>query len=76
MHGPSYYMFDWRALRRWNLDESKLPAGSIILFREPTLWERFKLTVLAGLLLIVSVALLNVYLLYKHDAEVFRRTHR
>ena len=65
VHGPSYYMFDWRALRRWNLDESKLPAGSIILFREPTLWERFKLTVLAGLLLIVSVALLNVYLLYK-----------
>ena len=65
VHGPSYYMFDWRALRRWDLDESKLPAGSIILFREPTLWERYKLIVLTGLLLIVSVALLNLYLLYK-----------
>ena len=65
VHGPSYYMFDWRALRRWNLDESKLPAGSIILFREPTLWERYKLIVLTGLLVIASVALLNVYLLYK-----------
>ena len=65
VHGPSYYMFDWRALRRWNLDESKLPAGSIILFREPTLWERYKLIVLTGLLFIVSLALLIVYLLYK-----------
>ena len=65
VHGPSLYMFDWRALRRWNLDESKLPAGSTILFREPTLWERYKLTVLTGSLFIVSLALLIAYLLYK-----------
>ena len=65
VHGPSIYMFDWRALRRWNLDEGKLPAGSTILFREPTLWQRYKLTVLTGLLSIVSLALLIVYLLYK-----------
>ncbi len=65
VHGPSFYMFDWRALRRWNLDESKLPAGSTILFREPTLWKRYKLMMLAGLLFIVSLAFLIVYLLYK-----------
>ena len=58
-------MFDWRVLRRWNLDESKLPAGSTILFREPTVWERYKLTVLTGLLIILSLVLLIVYLLYK-----------
>ncbi len=63
--GPSVYMFDWRALRRWNLDESKLPAGSMILFREPSLWERYKSTVLTGLLFLVSLGLLIVYLLYK-----------
>ncbi|MGC1449147.1 MAG: ATP-binding protein [Candidatus Sulfotelmatobacter sp.] len=64
-HGPSLYMFDWRALRRWNLDESKLPAGSTILFREPTLWERYKLTVLTGLLFIVGLVLLIGYLFHK-----------
>ncbi len=65
VHGPSFYIFDWRALRRWNLDESKLPAGSTILFREPTLSERYKLTVLTGLLMVVSMALLIAYLIYK-----------
>ena len=34
------YMFDWRALQRWKLDASKLPPGSIVLNRQPTLWER------------------------------------
>jgi len=63
--GPSYYKFDWRTLRRWNLDESKLPAGSAILFRDPTLWEQYKLTVLTRLLFLVSLAVLIVYLLYK-----------
>ena len=65
VHGPSFYMFDWRALRRWNLDERRLPPESIILFREATPWERYKLIVLTGLLFIVILALLIVYLLYK-----------
>ena len=34
------YMFDWRALRRWGLEESNLPPGSIVLNRQPTVWER------------------------------------
>ena len=27
------YMFDWRAMRRWGLNEEDLPPGSTILFR-------------------------------------------
>ena len=65
VHGPSFYVFDWRALRRWNLDESKLPAGSTILFREPAFSERYKLTVLTGLLVVASMALLIAFLIYK-----------
>ena len=33
--------FDWRQLTRWNISESHLPAGSEILFREPTAWGRY-----------------------------------
>ena len=41
VHGPSLYLFDWRQLQRWKLDESRLPAGSTVLFRHPTLWEQY-----------------------------------
>ncbi len=36
---PSVPMFDWRQLRRWNLSESALPKGSIVVNREFTFWD-------------------------------------
>lgn len=65
VHGPSLYLFDWRQLRRWKLDESRLPAGSTVLFRHPTLWERHQQTVLIASLVIVSLSLLIIYLLFE-----------
>jgi signal transduction histidine kinase len=65
VHGPSFYQFDWRELQRWKLDQSKLPAGSAILFRQPTFWERNGPPLLTGLLIFSSFALLAVYLLFK-----------
>ncbi len=65
VHDQSVYRFDWSQLQRWKLDASKLPAGSTILFRQPTLWERHKWTLLMGLLTMVGLALLTIYLLYK-----------
>ena len=38
--GP--FVFDWRELQRWGISENRLPAGSLVLFREPGVWERFK----------------------------------
>jgi ABC-type uncharacterized transport system substrate-binding protein len=35
-------MFDWRQLRRWGIDESALPAGSIVRFREFSVWESYR----------------------------------
>ena len=35
-------LFDWRALRRWGIRESRLPPGSIIEFRQRTLWELYR----------------------------------
>ncbi len=31
--------FDWRQLKHWNLDESALPGGSIIVNKEFSLWD-------------------------------------
>ena len=33
---------DWRQLRRWGLDESRLPAGTRVLFREPSIWDQYQ----------------------------------
>ena len=35
-------MFDWRQLRRWGIDEARLPAGSMVLFREYTFFETYR----------------------------------
>src|SRR5206468_2653966 len=46
-------MFDWRALRRWGLDERRLPAGSIVSFRTPSAWDLYKWYVAGGAPLVV-----------------------
>ncbi len=65
VRGPSLYLFDWRELRRWNLDESRLPVDSTVLFRQPTLWEQYRQTLLIGLLVFASLSLLIIYLLFE-----------
>jgi PAS domain S-box-containing protein len=58
--GPRY---DWRELRRWNISENRLPAGSVVLFRQPTTWDRYKGRIIAVGALCVAEALLIVALL-------------
>lgn len=40
--GLSAPVFDSRELRRWDIDEASLPAGSIVQFREPMVWEQYR----------------------------------
>ena len=35
-------VYDWRELQRWNISEARLPPGSIVQFREPSAWERYR----------------------------------
>jgi signal transduction histidine kinase len=35
-------MFDWRQLKRWSISEAKLPPGSIVRFKESSIWEQYK----------------------------------
>jgi len=58
------YMFDWRALRHWGIKESALPPGSIVLNRQPTVWESFRWYIVGGISLIVLEALLISALLW------------
>lgn len=38
---PQTYIADARQLKRWGLAESRLPAGTVESFREPTMWQQY-----------------------------------
>jgi PAS domain S-box-containing protein len=65
VRGSNLYIFDWRVLKRWKLDESSLPAGSTVLFRQPTLWEQHRRALLTALLVLAGLGMLSIYLLFE-----------
>jgi len=57
-------MFDWRELQRFGIDESSLPSGSVVRFKEYTLWEQYRLRFLGvALLLVLQTAIITTLLL-------------
>lgn len=75
--GPA--AFDARQLRRWNIPESRLPAGSEVRFREAGVWERFGSIIVAGVsILLAQTALIGALLVNRRQrqrAEVALREH-
>ena len=37
---------DWRELRRWRISEALVPSGTIVRFRELSVWDRYKIYIL------------------------------
>ena len=66
---PGQPIFDWRELQRWGIAESRLPAGSVVRYRSPSLWEEYKLIVLSGIGALVVQSLLIIGLLYQRRAR-------
>ena len=54
--GVNAYMFDWRAIKRWGLKDSEIPPGSIVLNRQPTVWESYRWYIISGISLILLEA--------------------
>jgi PAS domain S-box-containing protein len=52
------YMFDWRQLGRWGIDEGELPRGSIVRFRAPSFWDLYRWQIVGVLSLCAMQALL------------------
>ncbi|HYU97205.1 MAG TPA: ABC transporter substrate binding protein [Pyrinomonadaceae bacterium] len=61
---PNTTMFDWRELHRWGIDEAKLPPGSIVRYKEFSVWELYKWRIIGAIALIVLEALGIVWLLF------------
>ncbi len=62
---PSPPTYDWRELHKWNINKSLLPPGSVVRFREPTIWERYWREISTALGLIAIQALLISGLLHE-----------
>ena len=57
-------MFDWRELQRWGISESSLPSGSVVRFKEFTLWEQYRWRFLGVVfLLLIQTAIITTLLL-------------
>jgi signal transduction histidine kinase len=72
-------IFDWRQMQRWGISESRLPPGSEIYFRNPTLWDQYHWQIVLIASVIFIQAALIAGLLYEHrrrrlaEGESFRR---
>ena len=59
-------MFDWRQMQRWGISESRLPPGSTVLFREPTVWDEYRWQIMLTAIALLLQTALIVGLLYEH----------
>jgi hypothetical protein len=71
---PSGYAapkFDWRQLQRWGIAESRLPAGSRVYFREPSILERYRWQIaLVFAVLLLQAGLISILLYERRRRKI------
>ncbi len=71
---PDRPCVDWRQLQRWHISEASLPLGTVVVYRQPSVWVLYGKYIIAAGALIAIQALLIVGLLWqrlrKRKAEV------
>lgn len=50
------WMFDWQQLERWQLDSAALPADTIFLNKQATIWEEHKSIIITSMLIIAVLS--------------------
>jgi PAS domain S-box-containing protein len=70
-------MFDWRELRRWNINEKSLPSDSVVRFKEPTYWEQhYRLILGAVSLCAVQAVMIGALLIQRRRLRLTERSLR
>jgi PAS domain S-box-containing protein len=66
-------IFDWRALKRWGISESRLPPNSIVRFQSPSTWDQYRWYIVTALVVFLLQGALITGLilnrLYRRRAE-------
>lgn len=71
---PNQYMFDYRALKRFGVQDAALPEGSIVIERPVSFYEanrqKVQATVAAFVVLLVALVILGVEVIRRRRAEI------
>jgi signal transduction histidine kinase len=60
------YQVDWRQLRRWRIDETRVPAGTLIRFRDASFWDQYQQYILiAAALFAIQTAFIAALLVQR-----------
>src|SRR5258705_6957163 len=52
--GAQVNLFDARQLKRWHLDEARLPSGSIVRYQDSSVWTLYRWYILGAVALLVT----------------------
>ena len=63
LFGPPAY--DSRELERWGIGEARLPPGSIVHFRQPSIWDQYRWPIIAVATIIPVQSILISYVLFQ-----------
>src|SRR5438046_9372554 len=67
--GPLSPLYDGRELKRWKINEERLPPGSVVSFREPMAWDNYGGWIIAG----VSLCFVQAVLIFGLLANLAKR---
>jgi len=56
--GAPVPVFDWRALKHWGIDETHVPAGSTVRFRQAGVWEQYQNYIISAVSIVLFQAAL------------------
>lgn len=45
---------DWRQLQRWHINEARVPPGTLVRFRAPSVWQRYKVYIVGAMTLLLT----------------------
>ena len=58
---------DWRQLRRWQIDERRVPEGAVVRFRTPSIWDRYATYIVGTVTLLAAQSALIAGLLLQRS---------
>ncbi len=66
MENGNQMLFDWRQLKRWSINEDRLPANSIVRYREPSIWLDHKWEIVGVIIILLLQTFALLALIIQH----------
>ena len=58
---------DWRQLKRWGIDQARIPTGTLVRYRDLSAWDRYRRYIVGAAALVLAQAALIAGLLLQAD---------